>query len=153
MNNAQMQVEAETQLRETKKGKQFLCERCKRWRSWDLGHSEGNECIICWAEIERKILAFVKSASWRREDTITAYMVKQEPTLHFRRVEEWLAELVEVEGSLEWFSRNTEEKMGTNAYSSEPLRYRFVPKRRREKYGNRGTRRHQRPVRKLQATA
>lgn len=154
MHNQKLQVESEENLRETKKGRQFKCERCKHWRHWDNGHSEGNECVQCWAEIERKLLMFVAEAKWRLETTIVDYMLKQEPTLHYKRVESWLAELVEIDGSLEWFPRGPEEKIGTIAYCEEPLRYKFIPKHKRRKEkgnGNRRTHRHQRPVRKLQA--
>lgn len=149
-----LQVEAEEQLRETRKGKQFKCERCQKWRGFDNGHGEGNECLTCWAEIEKKILLYVAEAWYRTEDSIVRYMLRQEPSLTKSRVESWLAELVEVEGSLHWFTRNTEEKMGTKAYSEEPLRYRFVPKaKRKKKDANLRRNRNQRPVRKLQAPA
>lgn len=128
-----LQVDAEEQLRETRRGKQFKCERCGKWRGFDQGHGDGRECVRCWKEIEDKILLFVAEARWRTEDVIVRYMLQQEPTLHKERIESWLAQLVELEGSLVWFTRASEEKMGTKAYSEEPLRYRFVQKGKRVK--------------------
>lgn len=142
------------ELRTTKRGREFKCVRCQKWRHFDNGHSEGNECNLCWTEIERKILLFVAEANWRSEDSIVRYMLRQEgPFLNMRRIEDWLFELVEVAGKLEWFTRASEEKMGTVAYMSEPLRYKFITKRRRQKNGDRRTRRNQRAVRKLQTAS
>lgn len=126
-----LQVEAEEQLRETRNGKQFKCVRCQSWRSFSKGHSEGNECIYCWKEIEDKIVAFIAERSWRSEDVIVDYMCKQESILTPQRVESWLAELVEVDGSLVWFGPS-EEKVGSDAYCNTPLKYRFVPKDKRK---------------------
>jgi len=148
-----LQFEAEEQLRETRNGNQFKCERCGKWRSFDQGHSEGNECVEGWAEIEAEIIAFVASALWRAETSIVWHICKQEPTLNERRVEAWLAELVEVAGKLEWFTRASEEKMGTRAYCSEPLRYRIKTKKEKKDGSKRSEQRsrNQRAVRKLQA--
>jgi hypothetical protein len=125
-------MDYEEETRTTEKGREFKCERCRRWRPFDEGHSEGFECVRCWYIIEKKIIAFVRSAKWRREDTIVSYIVKREPTLTKVRATAWLAELVEVDGSLEWYSAS-EEAIGTNRYMSEPMKYRFIPLRKRPK--------------------
>lgn len=102
-------------------GKEFKCLRCKRWRPYCFGGGDGDECTKCWVEIRDKIVDFVSSASFRREDTVVNRIVdfEKEPTLNANRVEDMLADLVH-EGKLEWFGAED----GTRG--SGILRYRRV---------------------------
>lgn len=102
-------------------GKEFKCVRCRRWRPYCFGGSDGDECTKCWVEIRDAIVDFVTKATFRREDTITTRfgLSEKESTLSPRRVEDILFDLVQ-EGRLEWFG--AEE--GTRG--SGVLRYRCV---------------------------
>ncbi len=105
-------------------GRQFLCVRCKKWRPYCFGGSDGLECNLCWVRIRERIVAYIKKRAWRRETTIVYHFELRldEPTLTHGRVIDILFELVQ-ENRLEWFGAE-ETKVVPKRAGSTPLKYR-----------------------------
>lgn len=114
----------------------FRCVRCQKWRSFCLGHSEGDECILCEAALYQKLVDFVARAprGYRSELELLKHLLgknmwaEKEPTLSYSRVEDMLFYLVE-EGRLAWFGDNDRKRRNRyGEFEQAPLKYRIPTK-------------------------
>lgn len=116
--------------------REFRCVRCKQWRLFCCGHSEGAECAQCLEDIENRIIAYIAESKrgYRRESKIlykfcgTNDVVAGkdlENTLTHSRVEDILFELVN-DDRLEWKDDLPDDHPSKH---DEDIRYHVVEKK------------------------